>query len=103
MLFGSHGAVYTASICSTFTLMATIIILPIVHNRAQQKLSLILSHVDLCKQEGRDIWKQMTFGPKREKRAAGSAYESGSNPYGASSYSGSGACCACSQGAPGPR
>lgn len=49
MLFGSHGAVYTASICSTFSLMATIIVLPIMHNQVQQKLSLVLSNVELCK------------------------------------------------------
>lgn len=49
MLFGSHGAVYTASICSTFSLMATIIILPIMHNQFQRKISLMLSNVELCK------------------------------------------------------
>lgn len=47
----------------------------------------------------------MTFTAPEQvrERRAGSPYEAQSNPYGAASYSGSGACCACSQGSPGPR
>ncbi|KAI6240104.1 Col-cuticle-N domain-containing protein [Aphelenchoides fujianensis] len=88
MLFGSHGAVYTASICSTVSLMATIIILPMIHTQFQRKMSLMLSNVELCKLESRDIWKQMSFKSRRRR----SSYEADSNPYGAASYSGSGSC-----------
>ena len=49
MLFGSHSAVYTASICATVSLMATVIVLPIVHTQFQRKLSLMLSNAELCR------------------------------------------------------
>ena len=49
------------------------------------------------KTESQDIWKQMKFSrmaPNRTKRQS---------PYGNYGASGSGSCCACTQGSPGPR
>uniref|UniRef100_A0A914D6D2 Collagen triple helix repeat protein n=1 Tax=Acrobeloides nanus TaxID=290746 RepID=A0A914D6D2_9BILA len=66
---------------------------------------MMLSHVELCKIESRDIWKQMSFSsPDKKHRNVRSA---NNNPYAGVPYAASsgsnGACCACSQGAPGPR
>lgn len=75
MLFGSHGAVYTASICATISLMATVVVLPIVHSQFQRKLSLMLSNVEQCRvsdwmdeyancRECRCSWKHVTSGSR---------------------------------------
>lgn len=104
MIPASREATFLASVASTVCVMSMIVVLPIMHTHFQRKVSMMLSHVELCKIESRDIWKQMSFSEpvKKKTRQARSGNPYAGVPYSASTGS-SGACCACSQGPPGQR
>uniref|UniRef100_A0A1I8A061 Col_cuticle_N domain-containing protein n=1 Tax=Steinernema glaseri TaxID=37863 RepID=A0A1I8A061_9BILA len=89
----SRRATFLASVASTVSVLTIIVALPLMHNYVQRTTSLMLSNVELCKLESRDIWKQMNLASTRGGRKARRA--------GYDNFSG--ACCACSQGAPGAR
>ncbi|VDO16365.1 unnamed protein product [Haemonchus placei] len=93
----SRLATFSASVLSTVSIISVIIGLPMMHMHIQKLTSEMMSEVELCKSESRDIWKQMTFTKPSDIRTKRQT------PYG--NYGGvpAGSCCACTQGMPGPR
>ncbi|CAJ0606708.1 unnamed protein product [Cylicocyclus nassatus] len=93
----SRQATFTATVLSTVSIIVVIIGLPIMHMHIQRITSNMLSEVEMCKGESKDIWKQMSFSKP------GNVITKRQTPYGNYGAVPAGACCACTQGPPGPR
>ncbi|KAK0393406.1 hypothetical protein QR680_000196 [Steinernema hermaphroditum] len=66
----SRRATFLASVASTVSVLTIIVALPLMHHYVQRTTSLMLSNVEMCKLESRDIWKQMNLASTRSVRKA---------------------------------
>ncbi|KAL3110966.1 hypothetical protein niasHT_017739 [Heterodera trifolii] len=102
-----HG-VFFASVLSTVSLMAVVVLLPIAHQHFQHKMSMMLSNVQQCQHQSAKLWHQLitpddvqllSGTTERQKRRNGMPFEEESRSTGGFR----GSCCACTQGPPGLR
>ncbi|KAL3090911.1 hypothetical protein niasHS_007286 [Heterodera schachtii] len=108
-LLGCRESVFIATVLSTVCLMATVVLLPIMHLHVQQRIAAIMANAELCKLESRDIWLRVSSvgasGVKSETRVrrGGSPSADAFSRYSAVLATTHSACCSCSQGPPGAR
>uniref|UniRef100_A0A915Q5K3 Nematode cuticle collagen N-terminal domain-containing protein n=1 Tax=Setaria digitata TaxID=48799 RepID=A0A915Q5K3_9BILA len=97
-ILATRKAVVIATTCSAISVLSTAVLLPLMHFHSQETISSMLSQVELCKAQSGDIWKQIALVGGKIRRSRSSYLNlpfSGNFP--------TAACCACSQGLPGPR
>ncbi|CAG9540147.1 unnamed protein product [Cercopithifilaria johnstoni] len=97
-IFATRKATVIATACSAICFLSVAVLLPMMHFHSQEIISSMLSQIELCKAQSGDIWKQIALVENKVRKARSDGYNlpfSGNFP--------SGACCACSQGLPGPR
>ncbi|KAL7080258.1 hypothetical protein ACQ4LE_000979 [Meloidogyne hapla] len=101
--FDCRKSAFLATVFSSACFISAIVFIPIFFINNQQKLSSMLSNVEICKAEIRDIMSRVTVSMAgrtiRNKRENSNPYAR----YAAILSASRGACCSCSQGSPGER
>uniref|UniRef100_A0A183CB73 Col_cuticle_N domain-containing protein n=1 Tax=Globodera pallida TaxID=36090 RepID=A0A183CB73_GLOPA len=106
-----HG-VYLASVLSTVSLMAVVVLLPLAHQHFQRTMSVMLSNARQCQHQSAKMWHQLVSSPtaqmsgpglRRPTRHSNIDGEKTNNKHADGVQHFKAACCACAQGPPGLR
>uniref|UniRef100_A0A914XH92 Nematode cuticle collagen N-terminal domain-containing protein n=1 Tax=Plectus sambesii TaxID=2011161 RepID=A0A914XH92_9BILA len=82
-------ATFLATVCSTVSVLAIVVTLPLFYNHMQRVRTIMLNEVDFCKSETNVIWKNAITTSLTASRNTRQIGDNGSS------------CCACQQGSPG--
>ncbi|MCP9263992.1 Cuticle collagen sqt-1 [Dirofilaria immitis] len=97
-ILATRKAAVFATACSAICVLSVAILLPLMHFHSQEIIASMISQVELCKAQSGDVWKQIALAGNKIRISRSNNYNlplSGNFP--------NQACCACSQGLPGPR